>query len=124
MHDSVAIIIYNTSRKKLIFVKQFRPGVYYCNIPADQRNKHIDMQKYPAKLGITLELCAGIVDKSKTLVEIAKEEVLEECGYDVPLANFERLHAYSAAVGISGTVLTMYYCEVSDDMKVAEGTLG
>lgn len=97
-------------------------GVYYCNIPSDQRNRAIDMQKYPAKLGITLELCAGIVDKSKTLVEIAKEEVLEECGYDVPIAYFERLHAYSAAVGISGTVLTMYYCEVSDDMKVSEGS--
>ncbi len=31
----------------------------------------------------TTELCAGIVDKSKSLEEIACEEVLEECGYNV-----------------------------------------
>jgi 8-oxo-dGTP pyrophosphatase MutT (NUDIX family) len=32
---------------------------------------------------MTLELCAGIVDKSLSLVEIAQEEILEECGYKV-----------------------------------------
>lgn len=26
VHDSVSIIIFNTSRQKLVFVKQFRPG--------------------------------------------------------------------------------------------------
>jgi 8-oxo-dGTP pyrophosphatase MutT (NUDIX family) len=31
----------------------------------------------------TTELCAGIVDKSKSLEEIACEEILEECGYNV-----------------------------------------
>lgn len=121
MHDGVAIIIYNITRNVLVFVKQFRPGVYYVNIPEELRNKPIDMNKYPAKLGITTELCAGIVDKNKSLAEIAKEEVLEECGYDVPLENFEKLHAYSANVGCSGAVLTMYYCEVTDDMKVSAG---
>ena len=30
-----------------------------------------------------MELCAGIVDKTKTLIEIAAEEVFEECGYKV-----------------------------------------
>lgn len=94
MHDSVAIIIYNLTRKKLLFVKQFRPGVYYVNIPTELRSKPIDMDKYPACLGITLELCAGIVDKNKPLVDIAQEEVLEECGYDVPIEKFEKLHSY------------------------------
>ncbi len=36
--------------------------------------------------GITVELCAGIVDKDDlSPKQIAKEEVLEECGYDVAL---------------------------------------
>lgn len=26
VHDSVSIIIFNTTRQKLVFVKQFRPG--------------------------------------------------------------------------------------------------
>lgn len=51
----------------------------------------IDLSKYPASLGITLEFCAGIVDKCKPLAETAKEEVLEECGYDVPV---EKLHKF------------------------------
>ena len=29
VHDSVSIVIYNKSRNKLVFVKQFRPGKSY-----------------------------------------------------------------------------------------------
>lgn len=50
--------------------------------------------KYPVNLAITLELCAGIVDKSKSLREIAQEEVLEECGYHVPLERIEEVMTY------------------------------
>ena len=49
----------------------------------EDRTNPIDTEKYPASLGITLELCAGIVDKKKSLAEIAVEEILEECGYKV-----------------------------------------
>ena len=34
----------------------------------------------PGSLGCTFELCAGIVDKGISLVQIAQEEVLEETG--------------------------------------------
>jgi hypothetical protein len=50
----------------------------------------IDWAQAPASLGFTLELCAGIMDKKHlSAQETAKEEVLEECGYDVPLEKFE-----------------------------------
>lgn len=42
-------------------------------------------------MGITIELCAGIVDKEKPWNEIAREEVLEECGYDVPVDRLEEI---------------------------------
>ncbi len=58
-------------------------AVYINSIPQEDRTNPIDTKKYPAKLGFTLELCAGIVDKKKTLAEIAAEEVLEECGYKI-----------------------------------------
>jgi UDP-sugar diphosphatase len=58
-------------------------AVYYNSIPAHDRLNTIEVDKYPASLGITLELCAGIVDKSKSLAEIAAEEMLEECGYKI-----------------------------------------
>lgn len=38
-----------------------------------------------------MELCAGIVDKDKSWIEIAREEVLEECGYDVPVERIEEV---------------------------------
>ena len=65
-------------------------AVYYCGIPEKERES-IDPEKFPGKTGCTLELCAGIVDKSLSLVEIAKQEVLEECGFDVPLELFEKV---------------------------------
>ena len=51
----------------------------------------IDTTVTPISKGVTLELCAGLVDKQCSIVEIAKQEVLEECGYDVPIKNFERI---------------------------------
>ena len=36
-------------------------------------------------------LCAGIVDKARSLAEIAREEVLEETGYDVPVESLEKI---------------------------------
>lgn len=66
--------------------------MYYNSIPAeDRQGPLIDTEKYPAKLGITLELCAGIVDKNKSLSEIAAEEILEECGYKVDHEKLERI---------------------------------
>lgn len=89
-------------------------------IPFDALKKPIDLKKYPPSLGITLELCSGIVDKDKSLEEIAKEEVLEECGYDVPVDSFEKIHHFNAYKAVSN-VTTIFYCEVNNDMKVSKG---
>lgn len=49
----------------------------------------------PASAGITYELCAGLVDKPDlSLEEIARQEVLEECGYDVPASKLKRITSY------------------------------
>lgn len=69
-------------------------AVWYNSIPFQDRSNPIDTEKYPASLGITLELCAGIIDKDKSIEEIAREEVLEECGYDVPLKNLKQIKKY------------------------------
>ena len=60
--DSVAILLYHSEKNAFILVKQFRPPVYLND---------------ESKL-CTYELCAGIVDKDKSLLEIAKEEIDEE----------------------------------------------
>lgn len=81
----------------------------------------IDMVRFPVSLGVTLELCAGIVDKAIPFNEIAKEEVQEECGYDVPLESIEEILTYRSGVGASGALQKMYYCEVTDEQRSSGG---
>lgn len=69
----------------------WKSAVYYNSIPLEDRKSPIDTEKYPAKLGFTLELCAGIVDKKISLAEIAVEEIFEECGYRVEPEKLERI---------------------------------
>ncbi|KAL4710240.1 hypothetical protein ACJJTC_005413 [Scirpophaga incertulas] len=122
VHDSVAIIVFNITRKVMIFVKQFRPAIYYnCIHAKDREQEFIDTKKYPASLGIALEMCAGIIDKNKPIEDIAREEVLEECGYNIKLKDLHKIISYRSGVGVQGSLQTLFYCEVSDDMKTEQG---
>ena len=103
-HDSVAILIYHTQKDAFVLVKQFRPAVYLNN-----------------KDGMTIELCAGIVDKDIGLVEIAKEEVEEECGYRVKAEHMKKITSFHTSVGFAGSKQMLYYVEVDEEMKVGEG---
>jgi UDP-sugar diphosphatase len=104
-HDSVAVLIYHKERDSFVLVQQFRPAVYMGN-----------MQN-----GITVELCAGIVDKELSLAEIAIEEIEEECGYAVPLNSIERITQVNNAVGFAGSRQTLFYTEVTESMRVSDG---
>ncbi|XP_029610854.1 uridine diphosphate glucose pyrophosphatase-like isoform X1 [Salmo trutta] len=153
-HDSVSVLIFNTTSHCFILVKQFRPAVYMCEWertkapePAMQAGveeegaaipetpiSEIPQQEAvataggvktpqpPGSAGMTYELCAGLVDKADlSLEEIARQEVLEECGYDVPVAKLRRITSYSSSVGVTGAKQTMFYAEVSDENRVGEG---
>ena len=96
-HDGVSIIIFNVSRKKLVFVRQYRPAFYYTFLP--EKLGPVDLKQYPPSLGLTLELCAGIVDKDKSFVEIAKDEVREECGYEAPIEDFKYVITFRCVNG-------------------------
>jgi len=104
-HDSVSILLYHQDKDAFVLVKQLRPAVLNAN--------KIDGEMY--------ELCAGIVDKKLTNKEIVREEVLEECGYDVPLKSLEKISSFYTSVGISGAQQTLYYASIDDSMKQTEG---
>ena len=104
-HDSVAILLFHTDKQAFVLVKQLRVPVLNSN----KRN------------GMMYELCAGIVDKDTSLTQIAKEEILEECGYDVPLDSIQHISTFYTSVGISGTQQTLYYAECSDSLQVNDG---
>ncbi|MEA1953996.1 MAG: NUDIX domain-containing protein [Campylobacterota bacterium] len=104
VHDSVAILIYHTKKRCFILVKQFRPAVYLNNND-----------------GLTVELCAGIVDKELSLAQIAREEIEEECGYIVAVENIEKITSFYTSVGFAGSRQMLYYVEVDESMKISEG---
>ena len=99
-HDSVAVLIYNSDKDSYVFVKQFRPPVFMCDTD-----------------GMTYELCAGIVDKDKTLIEIAQEEIDEECGYECPIENIHEISSFHSSVGTNGAKQTVFFALVDDSMK-------
>ena len=105
-HSSVAILLYHKEKDSFLLVKQLRITTML--------NNDVDN-------GYTYELCAGIVDKEKSLKEIAKEEILEECGYDVKLSDIQRVTSYYTSVGFSGAKQTMFFATIDEKQKVSEG---
>ncbi len=102
--DSVAVLIYDRDLKSVILVKQFRLPVFLKN-----------------RDGYTYELCAGLCDKNKCSIEIAREEVLEECGYDVNSSRIKKITSTWASVGTNAAHQTVYYVEVTQSDKVNSG---
>jgi len=103
--DSVSILLYHKEKNSFLIVKQFRAPVYLNN------ENHL----------CTYELCAGIVDKQASLMQIAREEINEECGYDVPLECISKITSFYTNVGVSGACQTLFYAEINNSMKVHDG---
>lgn len=128
VHDSVACVIYNKTRNKLIYVKQFRPAVYLSCLTSSSATdmSQVDVTNLPApkddKIGYTMELCAGLADKEgKTAQQVMQEEISEETGYNVPLESIKFVSSFRGSTGLSGTLQTLYFVEVTDDQKSTQG---
>uniref|UniRef100_A0AC35TGB3 Nudix hydrolase domain-containing protein n=1 Tax=Rhabditophanes sp. KR3021 TaxID=114890 RepID=A0AC35TGB3_9BILA len=126
-HDSVAVVLYHTEKEELLFVRQFRPSVFVGAVRRLPENKgkslhQIDFAKYSTDHGYTLELCAGIVDKpNQTYLEHVKDEVIEECGYCVPLESILFLKKFITGISFSGSQQSLYYAEINESMYVSCG---
>lgn len=123
VHDSVSIVIFNVSSKKLVFVKQFRPAVYYGAVTSSGGSiQNPDPVKYPPKLGVTLELCGGMIDKTNfSPAQIAREELREECGFDVPVGRLKQIFTFKSTVEPGGASQIMFYCKVSEADRKSSG---
>ena len=76
--------------------------------------------KAPYQAGVSYELCAGLIDKKMSPKEVAKEEVLEEVGYDISIDSLQEVFL-SRSVGFDGRKLTLFFAEVTDEMIVGPG---
>ena len=104
-HDSEAILLYHERKDAFLLVKQFRVPVYL-----NDKSKTF-----------TYELCAGLVDKNKSLEEIVIEEIDEECGYKVDIKNIQKITSFYTNVGISGGCQYLYFAKIDDSMKIHQG---
>lgn len=93
--NSIGAIIYDTVKKKYIFVEQTRP----------------------AAEGKTVEICAGKIDKGEEVEEALKREIIEETGYKVDEIN--HIYDYYTAIGYCTEIMSLFYVEVSE--KIGEG---
>ena len=104
-HNSVAVLLYHTQKNAFLLVKQFRAPVFL-----NDNSKTF-----------TYELCAGLVDKNKSLEEIVKEEIDEECGYNVSLNDIIKVTSFYTNVGISGGCQHLYFTKIDESMKIHDG---
>ncbi|KAM4853800.1 LOW QUALITY PROTEIN: uridine diphosphate glucose pyrophosphatase NUDT14 [Thomomys bottae] len=78
------------------------------------------VQGCPA-VGVTLELCAGLVDQpGLSLEKVACKEALEKCGYHLDPWDLQRVATCRAGVG-PGSSQTVFYAEVTDAQRSALG---
>jgi len=117
-HDSVGVCLYHRSRAAFLMVRQFRPAVYATEL----RTARAAGAPAPAlTAGFTFELCAGLMDKSKPIKEIVKEEIEEETGFSVGVDDISFITTAISAIGTTGAKHHMFYAEVDDSMRVEAG---
>ncbi|XP_017708334.1 PREDICTED: uridine diphosphate glucose pyrophosphatase [Rhinopithecus bieti] len=130
-HDSVTVLLFNSSRRSLVLVKQFRPAVYAGEVErhfpgslaaVDQDRPRELQPALPGSAGVTVELCAGLVDQpGLSLEEVACKEAWEECGYHLAPSDLRRVTTYWSGVGLTGSRQTMFYTEVTDAQRSGPG---
>lgn len=113
-HDSVAALLYHTQKEAFIVVKQFRPAVFL------RENSH-HTKNLKTEMGYTFELCAGITDKNKPLNVIMQEEILEECGYAIPLENLTKITEFYSSVGFAGSKQTLFFATLDETYRKSLG---
>ena len=120
-HRSVSCVIWHRERKSALVVRQFRPAVWAATLA--EAKEETGKQDVPLESGLTFELCAGILDKDKTLEQTAAEEVAEECGFRVYPSDLRKIACYHSAIGISGAKHTVFAVSV-DDSNALENSAG
>jgi len=93
--NSVAVLVFNKSTKKLILVSQFR------------------YPTYPRNDGWTIEAIAGMIDAGEQPEEAARREIQEETGLNIE--TFEHIATFYPSPGGSSEFIYLYYSEVAGE---------
>ena len=101
--DGACVLLYNRINKSVILTKQFRMPIY--------ENTSVD--------GMSIEVCAGSLEKNEDPRLGIIREVEEEVGYNVKDVK-EVIQSYMSPGAVTEK-LYMFIAEYTDEMKVNEG---
>ena len=101
--NGTSILLYNKEKGTVILTKQFRMPAY-----ANDKND-----------GMSIEVCAGALDKNEEPEVCIIREVEEEVGYKIEKAT-KVLEAYTSPGAVTEKMY-MFIAEYSEDMKVNNG---
>ena len=97
------ILLYNTEKGTVILTKQFRMPIYNCN-----QNE-----------AMSIEVCAGAIDKNESPESTIIREVEEEVGYKIDQVK-RVMEAYTSP-GALTEKMYLFVASYSDHMKINEG---
>ncbi|QLI05459.1 Nudix-type nucleoside diphosphatase, YffH/AdpP family [Candidatus Campylobacter infans] len=109
-HDSVSCLLYHTERDAFLFVKQFRPSLWYY-----QKQNGINSDE----LGISYEFCAGLCDKGLDEKRTMIEEIFEETGYATNDVRY--ITSSFTGLGFSANRQSIFYALIDESMKRGAG---
>ena len=109
-HDSVSCLLYHTQRDAFLFVKQFRPSLWYY-----QKQNGIKSDE----LGISYEFCAGLCDKGLDEKRTMIEEIFEETGYATNDVRY--ITSSFTGLGFSANRQSIFYALIDESMKRGAG---
>ncbi|OGS71571.1 MAG: GDP-mannose pyrophosphatase [Flavobacteria bacterium RIFCSPLOWO2_12_FULL_35_11] len=100
--DGAAILLYNSTKKTVILIKQFRMPSYLNGNTT----------------GMMIEVCAGLLDENNPKACIIKE-VEEETGFKI--SNPKKVFELYSTPGAVTEKIHYFIAEYSDDMKISAG---
>lgn len=101
--NGAAILLYNPKKRTVILTKQFRMPIYEVN----------------RKEAMSIEVCAGAIDKNDTALQTIIRETEEEVGYKISDAK-QVLTAYTSPGAITEKMF-LFVAEYNKSMKVTKG---
>lgn len=101
--NGTSILLYNKEKRTVILTKQFRMPAYVNNVNE----------------GMSIEVCAGALDKNESPETCIIREVEEEVGYKIKTAT-KVLESYMSPGAVTEK-MHYFIAEYKDEMKINEG---
>lgn len=101
--DGIAVLLYNSTSKNIVLVKQFRMPVYKAKV----------------NQGYSIEVVGGTIDNNESIEESAIREIKEEVGYKID--NLKKITTVFLSPGIVREKTHLFIAEYKEENKIFDG---